>query len=82
LVAEREICESLAVADIVAPIPGSVWQILVAVGDSVQEGDVVAVLESMKLEIPIEAEVGGTVREVRIAEGDAVAEDDVIVVLE
>ena len=68
-------------ADICAPITGNVWQVLVAAGDTVSEGDVVAILESMKLEIPVESEIGGTVQEVRIAEGDAVGEDDVLFVL-
>jgi Pyruvate carboxylase len=68
--------------DVVAPITGNVWQVLVAVGDAVSEGDVVAILESMKLEIPVEAEVSGTVQEVRVAEGDAIGEDDVMFVLD
>jgi biotin carboxyl carrier protein len=68
--------------EILAPITGNVWEVLAAVGDAVSEGDVLATLESMKLEIPVEAEVGGTVREVRIAKGDAIAEDDVMFVLD
>ena len=68
-------------ADVVAPITGNVCEVRVAVGDDVAEGDVVAVIESMKLEIPVEAESAGAVTEVRVAVGDAVAEDDVMLVL-
>ena len=69
-------------ADIEAHITGNVWKIEVAVGDRVEEGDTVAILESMKMEIPVEAEDDGTVKEIRCAEGDSVSEGDVLVVLE
>jgi acetyl-CoA carboxylase biotin carboxyl carrier protein len=69
-------------SEIRAPITGSVWQILVAEGDAVAVEQTVVVLESMKLEIPVEAEVGGTVRRVVVAVGDAVSEDDVLLELE
>jgi acetyl-CoA carboxylase biotin carboxyl carrier protein len=69
-------------AEIRAPIAGNVWQVEVAVGDAVSDGDIVVVLESMKLEIPVEAETSGTVREIPVGVGDAVAEDDVLIVLE
>jgi acetyl-CoA carboxylase biotin carboxyl carrier protein len=68
--------------EILAPITGNVWEIHVSVGDVVSEGDVVVVLESMKLEIPVEAESSGKVVEILVAAGDAVAEEDVMVVLE
>jgi biotin carboxyl carrier protein len=57
-----------------APITGNVWQLLAAVGDAVREGDVVAIVESMKLEIPIEAEADGTIREVLVAVGELVTD--------
>jgi acetyl-CoA carboxylase biotin carboxyl carrier protein len=63
-------------SEIRAPITGSVWQLLVAEGDTVQPEEVVAVLESMKLEIPVEAEDRGVVLRVLVAVGDAVAEGD------
>ena len=49
-------------ADIEAHITGNVWKIEVAVGDTVEDGDTVVILESMKMEIPVEAEDDGTVR--------------------
>jgi acetyl-CoA carboxylase biotin carboxyl carrier protein len=69
------------VADIEAHITGTVWKIEVAVGDTVEEGDTVAVLESMKMEMPVEAEDEGTVKEIRVQEGQSVSEGDVLVVL-
>jgi acetyl-CoA carboxylase biotin carboxyl carrier protein len=69
------------VAEIEAHITGTVWKIEVAVGDAVQEGDAVVVLESMKMEMPVEAEDDGTVAEIRVEEGQAVNEGDVLVVL-
>jgi acetyl-CoA carboxylase biotin carboxyl carrier protein len=69
-------------ADIEAHITGNVWKIEVAVGDTVEDGDTVVILESMKMEIPVEAEDDGVVREILCEEGQAVSEGDVLVVLE
>jgi acetyl-CoA carboxylase biotin carboxyl carrier protein len=65
-----------------AHITGNVWKVEVAVGDRVKEGDTVVILESMKMEIPVESEDDGTVKEIRCEEGQAVSEGDVLVVLE
>jgi acetyl-CoA carboxylase biotin carboxyl carrier protein len=70
------------VAEIEAHITGTVWKIEVAVGDTVEEGDTVVILESMKMEMPVEAEDDGTVKEVLVEEGQSVAEGDALVVLE
>jgi len=67
--------------DIPAHITGVVWKIECAVGDPVAEGDVVVVLESMKMEMPVESEDAGTVAEIRCEEGQAVHEGDTLVVL-
>jgi len=64
------------VATVDAHITGTVWKIEVEVGDEVEEGDVVAILESMKMEMPVEAEVSGTVTEILCEEGQAVNEGD------
>ena len=69
-------------ADIEAHITGNVWKIEVSVGDQVKDGDTVVILESMKMEIPVEAEDDGTVKEILCEEGDSVSEGDVLVVLE
>ena len=68
--------------NIEAHITGNIWKIEVAVGDSVKEGDTVVILESMKMEIPVESEDEGTVKEIRCEEGQAVSEGDVLIVLE
>jgi acetyl-CoA carboxylase biotin carboxyl carrier protein len=65
-----------------AHITGTVWKIEVEVGDEVEEGDIVAILESMKMEMPVEAETGGTVAEILCEEGQAVNEGDPLARLE
>lgn len=56
---------------------GSVWKLLVAEGDAVEEGQTLFILEVMKMEVPYEAPQSGTVTALHIAEGDSVAEDEV-----
>lgn len=67
--------------DITAHITGTVWKIEKRVGDDVAVGDTVVILESMKMEMPVESEVAGRVLEVRCAEGDAVDEGAVLAVV-
>jgi acetyl-CoA carboxylase biotin carboxyl carrier protein len=68
--------------DVEAHITGTVWKVEVAVGDHVEEGDTVLILESMKMEMPVEAEDEGTVKAILVEEGQAVSEGDTLVVLE
>jgi acetyl-CoA carboxylase biotin carboxyl carrier protein len=68
--------------EIEAHITGTVWKIEVAVGDEVNDGEAVVILESMKMEMPVEAEDSGKVAEIRCEEGQSVSEGDVLVVLE
>jgi acetyl-CoA carboxylase biotin carboxyl carrier protein len=70
------------VVDVVAEIAANVWQVPVEVGQTVATGDTIAILESMKMEIPVEAPVGGTVAELRVAPDDQVNEGDVIAVID
>jgi acetyl-CoA carboxylase biotin carboxyl carrier protein len=65
-----------------AHITGTVWKIECQVGQSVDEGDTLVILESMKMEMPVEAEDGGTVKEIRCEEGQSVSEGETLVVLE
>lgn len=60
----------------------NVWKVEAKVGDSIADGDTVAILESMKMEIPVVAETSGTVSELRVNEGDTVQEGDIIAVLD
>ncbi len=68
--------------EVEAHITGTVWKIEVAVGDEVADGDTVVILESMKMEMPVEVEDDGKVAEIRCEEGQSVHEGDVLVVLE
>lgn len=65
-----------------ASMSGSIWKLQVKEGDMVKSGDVVIILESMKMEIPIEAPKDGKVTKVNIAEGDFVQESDVVIEIE
>ncbi len=69
-------------AAVVAEMVANVWRVLAAPGDRVSLGDPLVILESMKMEIPVESPVAGTVREVRVQEGGIVQEGDVIAVIE
>lgn len=66
---------------ILAHIAGTVWKIEVKVGDSVEPGQVVVILESMKMEMPVEAEVAGQVTAILVQEGQAVEEGQAVVEL-
>lgn len=68
-------------AEIVAAMSGNVWKIVVNENDEVKEGDVVVILESMKMEIPIEATQDGIVASIEINEGDFVQEGDCLIKL-
>jgi urea carboxylase len=65
----------------VAHVPGSVWKVVVRVGDRVAAGDPLVVLESMKMEIPVVASDGGVVHEIVTAEGRSIAAGDPVCVL-
>jgi acetyl-CoA carboxylase biotin carboxyl carrier protein len=64
-----------------AHITGTVWKIEVKEGDTVDEGQVCVILESMKMEMPVEAPAGGKVEKIHCSEGQAVNEGDVLVTL-
>lgn len=65
-----------------ANMAGSVWKIVVSVGEQVEEGQDLIILESMKMEIPLSAEEAGTVKEIKVNEGDFVNEGDVVAIIE
>ncbi|HXN56800.1 MAG TPA: acetyl-CoA carboxylase biotin carboxyl carrier protein subunit [Myxococcales bacterium] len=67
--------------DVPAHITGTVWKIERKVGDAVAPGDVLVILESMKMEMPVEAPEAGTVAEIRCKEAEAVSEGQTLVVL-
>jgi acetyl-CoA carboxylase biotin carboxyl carrier protein len=68
--------------EIRAELVGSVWKVQAREGDQVEEDDVLLVLESMKMEIPIVAPTAGTVREIRVKEQDVVQEGQLLAVVD
>ena len=66
-------------SNIVAPMPGSIFQMRVKEGDKVQAGQVLLVMEAMKMENPVTAPFNGTVSKVHVREGDNVGEGDLLV---
>jgi len=67
--------------NVTVPMQGTIAQLLVVEGDEVAVGDVVCILEAMKMENPIRASIAGTVREIRVRPGDAVGFGDVVAVI-
>jgi acetyl-CoA carboxylase biotin carboxyl carrier protein len=68
--------------DVVAHMTGTVWQVRVNVGDTVEEEQVLVVIESMKMEMPVEAPEAGRVGSIRVKPGQAVEEGEVLLSLE
>ena len=64
-----------------APLPGTILDVFVNVGDTVKSGQTVVLLEAMKMENNIEADADGTIKEVKVRKGDSVLEGDVLVVI-
>jgi acetyl-CoA carboxylase biotin carboxyl carrier protein len=64
--------------EIRAEMVANVWKVVAAKGDSVDDGDTLVILESMKMEIPVLAESAGVVAEIAVNEGDVVQEGDLI----
>jgi acetyl-CoA carboxylase biotin carboxyl carrier protein len=64
-----------------AHITGTIWKIEVQVGDSVEEGQTLVIIESMKMEMPVEAPVAGTVESISVAEGQPVEEGAILLTI-
>jgi acetyl-CoA carboxylase biotin carboxyl carrier protein len=69
-------------AEVLAEMVANVWKVIAAPGNEVSEGDPLVILESMKMEIPVESPLTGTVKEIRVLEGAVVQEGDVIAIVE
>ena len=69
------------VTEILAEMVANVLSLSVAVGDTVEPGDAVVLLESMKMEIPVLVDVAGTVRAIKVSPGDVVQEGDPLIEL-
>ena len=72
----------MAKMEVESEVTGNVWKILVEEGSKVTSGDVVMILESMKMEIPVEASADGTIAELLVQEEDQVEEDQVVAVID
>ncbi|WP_153731194.1 biotin/lipoyl-containing protein [Sporosarcina obsidiansis] len=68
--------------EVKAAMAGTIFSIEVKVGETITKGQVVIIMESMKMEIPLEAEIDGTVMAINGNEGDFVNEDDVLVTIQ
>ena len=71
----------LGVAAVEAHITGTVWKIEVQAGQTIAEGQVCVILESMKMELPVESPRAGVVGVVHVVEGQAVSEGDALLTL-
>ena len=69
-------------AKIRTEVAGTVWKIVAAKGATLAADETILIMESMKMEIPIEAPHAGTLTELLVAEGDVLKEDDVVAVLD
>ena len=65
-----------------AQIAGNVWKVERQVGDEVEEEDVIMIIESMKMEIPVVAPCDGRISEIRVAEGESIEEGAILAVIE
>lgn len=72
----------MAKHDVESEVTGNVWKVLKSVGDSVAEGEVIMILESMKMEIPVEAPEAGTLTQVLVEPDEQVEEDQVVAIIE
>ncbi|MCX2888632.1 Biotin/lipoyl attachment protein [compost metagenome] len=68
-------------SEIKAPMAGNIWKINVQVGQEINFGDEVIIMESMKMEIPVEADDSGVVKEIKVVENDTVDDGHVLIVL-
>jgi biotin carboxyl carrier protein len=68
--------------EVESEVTGNVWKVLLEVGAQVNEGDVIMILESMKMEIPVEAPLAGKVAEILVVPEDQVEEEQILAIVE
>jgi acetyl-CoA carboxylase biotin carboxyl carrier protein len=71
----------MAAIQVKSEVSGSVWQITAEVGQKIEAGDTIMIIESMKMEIPVIAEQGGTIDKFMVDEKAAISEGQVVAVL-
>jgi acetyl-CoA carboxylase biotin carboxyl carrier protein len=69
-------------AEVTAPMNGKIIKVVVTVGQQVKEDDDLAILEAMKMEMPVGSPVAGTVKEIKVQAGDTVTAEQVIFIVE
>lgn len=72
----------MAMQNVESEVTGNVWKIEVTEGDIVEEEDVIMILESMKMEIPVEAPCAGRIAKILVSEKDPVKEDQIVAIIE
>ena len=68
--------------EVETPVTGTVWKINFQTGEDVNQGDVILIMEAMKMEIPVESPASGKLKELLVSEGDQATEDDVVAIIE
>ena len=68
--------------DVEAPLAGNIWEVLVKVGDNVEEEDELVIIEALKMENPVYSPCDGTIKEINVAKGDVIEEDHVLIIIE
>lgn len=72
---------STSVSEVLAPLAGRIFDIVVKPGDAVQEGDVVVVMDAMKMEVPVYAVSDGVIKSIEVKKGDLMETDQVIAII-
>ena len=68
--------------EVLAPLAGNVWEVLVAVGDTVEEDDELLIIEALKMENPVYAPCDGRITAIKVQKGEQVDEDAVVMLIE
>lgn len=68
--------------EVLVPLAGNIWVVLVEAGDEVEEDDELLVIEALKMENPVYAPCDGTVTEIKVKKGDVVEDDDLLMIIE
>lgn len=68
--------------EVLAPLAGNVWAVLVEVGEEIEEDDELLVIEALKMENPVYAPCDGKVAEIRVKKGDTVDDDHIVMIIE
>ena len=68
--------------EVLVPLAGNIWLVIVKVGDEVEEDDELVVIEALKMENPVYAPCDGVVSEIKVKKGDVVEDDDLLMIIE